>query len=157
VEGLLRTRHDVFDAGLRRLSGRQELGVKAYADPRGLVPSEDASQAAGHKSGTAYLLRRRWELEAREEAYRCAAEEAMRIHDTLMRCAVDGIRKPAVDKSLSGTSSPVVLNGTYLVEDGMVELFREAVETLNRTTARITLEITGPWPPYSFAGNLEAS
>ncbi len=155
VEALLRTRHSAFDAALRRLSGRQELGVKAYADPDALTATDEGSKR--QQSGTAYLLRRRWELESKEEAYRVAAEEAARIHETLMRCAVDGIRKPAVDKSLSGTNAWTVLNGTYLVEDGMVELFRETVATLDRATARITLEITGPWPPYSFAGDLEAS
>jgi Gas vesicle synthesis protein GvpL/GvpF len=42
VRQLLVSRHDVFDAALHRLSGREELGVKAYADPKGLTPQEDA-------------------------------------------------------------------------------------------------------------------
>jgi hypothetical protein len=74
-----------------------------------------------------------------------------------MRCAVEGKRRPAVDKSLSGTAASTVLNGTYLVDDGMVDFFRETVAALDRTAARLRLEITGPWPPYSFAGDLEAS
>jgi N-formylglutamate amidohydrolase len=102
-------------------------------------------------------MRRRRELASREEVYQLAAEEAERVHATLMRCAVDGRRKPALDKNLSGTDAWTVLNGTYLVEEGMVELFRETIAALDRTAARITLEITGPWPPYSFAGDLEAS
>jgi hypothetical protein len=159
VKQLLTSRHGAFDAVLHRVSGRQELGVKAYADPKGLVPEGDAAQddAGGPRSGTAYLLRRRRQLVSEEEAYRVAAEEAERIHATLMRCAVDGKRKPPLDKSLSGTAEWTVLNGTYLVDDGMIEWFRETVDALDRTTARITLEITGPWPPYSFAGDLEAS
>jgi Gas vesicle synthesis protein GvpL/GvpF len=74
-----------------------------------------------------------------------------------MKCAVDGKRRPALDKSLSGRAEWTVLNGTYLVDEGMIESFTETVAALDRATARITLEITGPWPPYSFAGDLEAS
>jgi hypothetical protein len=159
VRQVLTSRHDAFDAALRRVTGRQELGVKAYADPNGLTPQDHESRenAGGTKSGTAYLLRRREQLMSQEEAYRVAADEAVRIHETLMKCAVDGKRKPALDKSLSGTAAWTVLNGTYLVDDDKLEQFRETVAALEKTTARITLEITGPWPPYSFAGDLEAS
>ena len=85
-----------------------------------------------------------------------AAEEAERIHAELMTCAVAGKRKPPPDRSLSGRDAWIVLNGTYLVDQGVNDLFRETVAALDRSTARITLEITGPWPPYSFAGDLDA-
>jgi hypothetical protein len=49
-----------------------------------------------------------------------------------------------------------VFNGTYLVDADVVELFLEAVAALERSTARIRLEVTGPWPPYSFAEDLVA-
>jgi hypothetical protein len=58
---------------------------------------------------------------------------------------------------LSGTTAWTVLNGTYLVDRAMEDLFRETVAAINRTAGRIRLEVTGPWPPYSFAGDLEAS
>jgi hypothetical protein len=154
VEQQLVSRHDAFDSALRRLSGREELGVKAYADPNGLTAEADGPSEAAGGSGTAYLLRRRRQLSSQEEAYRVAAEEAERIHATLMRCAVDGKRRPAPDRSLSGRTEWTVLNGTYLVDEDAVALFRETVAALDGATARITLEITGPWPPYSFAGDL---
>jgi hypothetical protein len=159
VRQLLESRHDEFDAALRRVSGRVELGVKAYADPKGLMAQDDSVQAESgdRRSGTAYLLRRRRELTSQEEAYRLAAAEADRIHATLMQHAVDGKRKPATDRSLSGREEWTVLNGTYLVDSDAVDVFRETVARLDRATPRITLEITGPWPPYSFAADLSAS
>jgi hypothetical protein len=45
-----------------------------------------------------------------------------------------------------------VLNGTYLVDSDAVDLFRETVAALAMSTGRLSLETTGPWPPYSFAG-----
>ena len=97
-------------------------------------------------------MRRRRELVSREEAYQHAALEADRIHATLMRYAVDGKRRPPPDRSLSGKDEVTVLNGTYLVDSDAVELFRETVAALSMSTGRLSLEMTGPWPPYSFAG-----
>lgn len=159
VRQVLTNRHDAFDAVLHRVSGRAELGVKGYADPKGIAVQENqsADSGSGRRSGTAYLARRRRELASEEEGDRFAAGEADRIHRTLLRCAVDGKRKPALDKSLSNRAGWTVLNGTYLVDEGLVDLFMETVTALEKTTARITLEVTGPWPPYSFAGDVEAS
>ena len=47
-----------------------------------------------------------------------------------------------------------MLNGTYLVEKDELDAFRTAVATLDRDSYGIELEITGPWPPYSFAGDV---
>jgi hypothetical protein len=157
VRRLLSDKHEEFVAALHRLSGREELGVKAYADPKGLVAQDSrVDDSSGDRSGTAYLLRRRRELVSHEEAYRLAAEEAERVHAALTSCAAAGKRKPPPDRSLSGRDAWIVLNGTYLVDQGMDDLFRETVAALDQSTARITLEITGPWPPYSFAGDLDA-
>jgi len=152
VRNLLEKRREDFVATLSRLSGRAELGVKVYADPTRLVTSDAAHGSNGTRSGTSYLMRRRRELASREEAFRVAAVEADRIHTTLMRHAVDGKRKPPPDRSLSGRDELTVLNGTYLVDSDAVEMFRETVVALAKSTGRLSMETTGPWPPYSFAG-----
>jgi hypothetical protein len=128
------------------------MGVKVYADPNRLLTSDEGQVSAGKRAGTAYLMRRRRELASREEAYQVAAVEADRIHSTLMRQAVDGKRKPPPDRSLSGRNELTVLNGTYLVDSDAIGLFRETVVALAMSTGRLSLETTGPWPPYSFAG-----
>lgn len=155
VRQLLESRRGDFLAALERVTGRQELGVKAYADPKALLAQGDSGQtgAGAQRSGTAYLLRRRQQLASQEDAYRAAAAAAERIHAELLRHAVDGKRKPASDPSLSGRDGWTVLNGTYLIARDRVEAFREAVAALDRHSAGIELEITGPWPPYSFAGD----
>ncbi|WP_029116313.1 GvpL/GvpF family gas vesicle protein [Mycobacterium sp. URHB0044] len=152
VRKLLENRHQDFEATLSRLSGRAELGVKVYADPRRLLTPDRGQHGPGTHTGTAYLMRRRRELASREEAYQAAAAEADHVHTTLMRHAVDGKRRPPPDRSLSGRDEVTVLNGTYLVDSDAVELFRETVAALSMSTGRLSLELTGPWPPYSFAG-----
>ncbi len=156
VEQLLKSRHGDFNHALRRVAGREELGVKAYADPKGLAAQDDPVDG-NSRSGTAYLLRRRRELASQEEAFRVASQEADRIHTALMRHAVDGKRKPATDRALSGRDEWTVLNGTYLVDEDVVESIPgDRCRPRLGQRRRITLEITGPWPPYSFAGDLVA-
>ena len=150
-EMLIHRRLD-FEATLHRLSGRLEVGVKVYADPKRLVTTADNHVDNEKPSGTAYLMRRRQALVSRDEAYQVAAGEAERIHSTLMRYAVDGKRKPPPARALSGRDDMIVLNGTYLVDSDAVGLFREAVAALVMSTDKLSMETTGPWPPYSFAG-----
>jgi hypothetical protein len=128
------------------------LGVKVFADPKALLSEDGHQDDNGSRTGTAYLMRRKRALESREEAYQRAAVEADRIHSTLMRHAVDGKRRPPPDRSLTGKDEVTVLNGTYLVDSDAVDLFRETVAALAMSTGRLSLELTGPWPPYSFAG-----
>jgi hypothetical protein len=152
VRTLLKNRREDFETTLCRLSGRDELGVKVFADATALRIQNGQEDGDGPLTGTAYLMRRKRELASREEAYRAAALEADRIHATLMHYAVDGKRRPPPDRSLSGKDEVTVLNGTYLVDSDAVQLFRETVAALSKSTGRLSLEMTGPWPPYSFAG-----
>ncbi|OBA82139.1 gas vesicle protein GvpFL [Mycobacterium sp. 1164966.3] len=153
VRELLEARTDYFVAALERVTARDELGVKAYADPKMLTGDIEPSESSGKLSGTAYLMRRRKALAAQDDAFRIAAAHAERIHAGLLKHAVDGKRKPASDRRLSGREGWTVLNGTYLVAKDEVDAFRAAVATIERNTPGIELEITGPWPPYSFAGD----
>jgi gas vesicle protein GvpL/GvpF len=154
---LLLNEQEVIDTALRRMSGREELEVKAYADPKSLALQGDLiqSQAAESLSRGAYLLRRRRQLASQHEGYRLAAAEADRVHAVLLRCAVDAKRKPTAERR-SAQGPWTMFSGSYLVERDVVELFMETVTALERSTARIRLEVTGPWPPYSFAEDLVA-
>lgn len=158
VRELLAARHEDFVSALDRVTAREELGVKAYADPKVLTGENESSgaQPAEKLSGKAYLMRRRRALASQDDAFRIAAAHAERIHAGLLEHAVAGKRKPASDRRLTGRDGWTVLNGTYLVDKQEVDVFRAAVATIGRNTPGIELEITGPWPPYSFAGDVMA-
>lgn len=149
---LLLKEQDDFAMALRRVSGREELRVTAYADPRSLAIQGDLihSHSAERRPATVHVLRRRRRLAFQQEGYRLAAAEADRVHTTLTRCAVDAKRTPT-DKALSRSQDRTILNGAYLVDDTVVHQFMQTVAALDRSTPRIRLEVTGPGPPYSFA------
>lgn len=155
VRDLLDQRRADFTAALALVSGRTEWGVKAYGDRAALtaaVAEARASENSGKGTGAAYLARRRAQLSAQETVERDAAQRADEIHTRLVRHAAAGRRQALTDPTLSGRRDWLVLNGTYLVDDDRTDDFATAVAALGDEFPGIRLELTGPWPPYSFAG-----
>jgi hypothetical protein len=153
VEAMLERRHDVLAGALARLAGRQEWSVKLLAAPPGTRGRAGSETSGGEPpSGRAYVDRLRRDRAARSDAQRTARAAAREIHRGLAAHAVAArvLRKPA--RELSGDGGELVLNGAYLVDAGRVDAFRAAVTELGDRygSGGLRLEITGPWPPYSF-------
>ncbi|MGF0316705.1 GvpL/GvpF family gas vesicle protein [Nocardia fluminea] len=153
---LLDERRGNFAAALTLVSGRTEWGVKAYADRAALTAAVAEARAANEGTatgaGAAYLARRRAQLSAQDTVERDAAERAEKIHSQLVRYAAAGRRQALTDPAVSGRRDWLVLNGTYLVDDDRTDDFTATVTMLGAEFPGIRLELTGPWPPYSFAG-----
>jgi hypothetical protein len=154
VRELLRDRQADLEAALVLVTGRTEWGVKVYGDRAALTAAvaEARAEDTAKGAGAAYLARRRAQLSAQETVEHDAAQRAEVIHTRLSRRAAAGRRQPTTDPALSGRSDWMVLNGTYLVDDERAEDFAAAVDALAAEFPGIRLELTGPWPPYSFAG-----
>ena len=50
-----------------------------------------------------------------------------------------------------GATPRLLLTAAYLIERGQVDVFRAALETLEKDHPDLGVVCTGPWPPYSFA------
>ncbi|MEV7178128.1 GvpL/GvpF family gas vesicle protein [Kitasatospora sp. NPDC093679] len=136
-------------AALDRVADHAEWGVKVYLDAAAPDPADVGAPA--DRPGTAYLLRRRAQRDALARRFEEAAAGAREIHATLAARAGRAAEHPLQSAEASGRSDPMLLNGAYLVEqDGAAE-FGAAVTDLGRRFTGVRLELTGPWPPYSFA------
>lgn len=138
---------------LGRISERSEWGVKAFA-PVGA--SHDAGAGApsadrGAGSGAAYLRRRRDELSARRQGHRQALADAERVHDGLSAIAIASRLHAPQAPQLTGTQEPMLLNAAYLMDEPQGDAVRQAVASLAEECPAVRLELSGPWPPYSFA------
>ncbi|HET6500808.1 MAG TPA: GvpL/GvpF family gas vesicle protein [Amycolatopsis sp.] len=147
-----RRRHD-FERTLRHVAGRTEWGVKALQNrPTAAKPvARTAGDPPSRGAGTAYLQRRRTQLVARERGERFAAEQAADIHSALSTRAVDTRRHRPQSQELSGGKLPMILNAAYLVDDEAAGDFIRTVSDLEEEHEAIRLQLTGPWPPYSFS------
>lgn len=147
LHGMLEDRQAELTAALDRLRDRTEWGVKAYRIPVGRSEPE----AGRPETGTEYLHRRRAALSASRAEDTSMHRLAWDLHGDLAALAVDSRRHPPQDPTLTGRREVMALNGSYLVEDRRAGEFTDAVAALDDTTPGLLLELTGPWPPYSFA------
>jgi hypothetical protein len=154
---ILASRSDEFCDALTQVRGRMEWGVKVYARPedkpavtRSATSQARAGQAQGG-SGLSYLARRRDELAAQRESRRDTAADARVVHDELAGLAVGVRLHPPQSPQLSGDKSPMLLNASFLLDADGGE-FTNAVAQIAGTHPELRIELTGPWPPYSFAG-----
>lgn len=155
VAAMLTERRADLTTALGRLTGHAEWGVKAYATaPDETGPAEPAE--ASTRPGTDYLRRRRAEMSSAEQSRRAALAASDDVHAQLSGLADATRRHVPQDPGLSGEADPMLLNGAYLVADDRAEEFVCAVRDLDDRHAAVRLELTGPWPAYSFAGDGEA-
>ncbi|WP_207915600.1 GvpL/GvpF family gas vesicle protein [Micromonospora sp. 15K316] len=148
VTASLAGRRSELVALLDGLAGRGEWGVKGYVVPGAAPRVEEPAGPGG--VGTAYLRRRRAQLVAREDAQRETTQVAAAVHEALTRYAVAARRHPPQDRRLSGAETAMALNGAYLVDASSAAGFAGLVEALAERHPELRLELTGPWPPYSF-------
>jgi gas vesicle protein GvpL/GvpF len=131
LAGALSERQESLLRALEQVRGRVELGVRALSEREDL-PRDRAT------SGRDYLL-------SRVATHRRAEEAARELHHPLAELAVAA-------RTSERPSPPAVMVGSYLVEEPEVEDFRRRAEELGRRHADLHVVVTGPWPPYTFAG-----
>jgi hypothetical protein len=158
VTAMLAARSGEFGDALERVTGRAEWGVKAY-QARPPESAEPASPQArtDTRPGAAYLRRRQQELSESERARRAVAAAADEVHAALAGAAEAGQQRPPQVRQLAERAEPMILNGTYLVGEERSGEFAGLVEQLGAAHPELRLELTGPWPPYSFAAVAEGS
>ena len=156
--------HEHLLAVLRRVGGRVEWGVKAYPaqpgpdkagpDPAGGNPADrDPGPAGG--AGLAYLKRRRAQLTAASQAKASAVNAAQAVHADLTARAAGARLHPPQSAQLSGVRQPMLLNAAYLLSPGDAVTFTAAVAGQAAAHRELRIEVTGPWPPYSFADDVD--
>jgi hypothetical protein len=166
VRAMLAERQPEFTRTLGWLAGRAECGVKVWACPDVLTaPAAGRGAAArpepGRGGGAAYLSRRRDELAARDQGRQRAAAAAADIHELLSGLSVAArqhqLQDSAADPQAGQAREVMLLNGSYLVDAGRLGDFAAAAQAAVAGRGGARADVTGPWPPYSFADGPEGS
>jgi len=148
---------------LERLRNREEWGVNVYLDKNLLMATitslsprlKDLTERAANASpGESYLLKKRIETmkadEARIETNRAIAE----IEKELGAKSVDA-RRLRVLKVEGTEHGELKAKFAFLIQRSEFQNFQSAAEKIARKlkSGGISLELTGPWPAYNFAGD----
>lgn len=153
VRETLSERTAAFTEVLQSIDGRVELGVKAYVDLDDPALQEHSAETADEPAspGAAYLRQVRQRRESRRDAENAALEMAGEVHAELCALAQASRVHPPQNRELAGYAGFMVLNCSYLVEQRDADEFTAAVRALGEKDEALELQLTGPWPPYSFA------
>lgn len=152
LSGMLAARQPDFAAAIGRVTARTEWGVKVFAAGPDAAAAEDAGDGGGaERPGAAYLRRRRTQLDAGAQARRAAAGSAEAIHSALGQLAAEAELRAPQAPQLTGRREQMILNGAYLVDDDRSAEFTDMAGRLAASHQAVRVELTGPWPPYSFA------
>jgi hypothetical protein len=154
VRKLLREEAATLTTGLETLHGREEWGLKVFADP---ARGSAATAGTGDADGTGYLTRKQRERDVRAAARDEIARRAAEAHERLAGLADDARANPVQRAEAHGRPGEMVLNGAYLVPlEREAELMRVVEELSARWAGSgIELELTGPWPGYNFVAGTE--
>ena len=130
---------------LARLRGCVEMDLKTTWQSSSSVPLEPDPEAG---PGTAFLKQKRRELLGDEQATAKRSELS-----GLLRTELDTlIKEEKIGDFPSG--KPGLSKVFHLVESSKIKEYREKVQKLREKRPELQLEVSGPWPPYSFA-NIE--
>ncbi|MGY1741438.1 MULTISPECIES: GvpL/GvpF family gas vesicle protein [unclassified Blastococcus] len=140
---LLRTHGASAREQLDRIGDAREWGVRLV---RTLAEPAPAA-AGGEVSGTEFLAQRRRALTEAEEAGAVAERASRRVEEALAPLTRASLRRGG------SPGSSLLLDLAYLVEPGREAEVTAALERLAAEEAAhgLGVELTGPWPPYSFA------
>lgn len=140
---LLEQHRDALRVALERVRGAVELGVHARAtdgddaSASSREPAAPGDAEAPPRPGTAYL-------EAR-------LRQTRRLQALRAKLSpLEGLARAVTD--LAGEHGDDRLRRAYLVERSRVDMFLDAVRTID-AAGHVELVCTGPWPPYSFSGD----
>jgi hypothetical protein len=134
-------------AQLRRIGDNHEWGVKLVRRLTEPVPAGPRPVDRQGVSGTEYLARRRQALHQREDDERSATGAAELLEETLRPCVRESLRRGG------SPGSSLLLDLAFLVPPERESAFLAAAAELREKLDPdgLEVEVSGPWPPYSFA------
>jgi hypothetical protein len=143
-----------LDTAMAEVRGHAEWSVHLF---QGAPAAEHEEPPA--TTGRDYLERRKREGQRRDEARNRRDSLAGQAYEALSKQATRSRLNNPQDPALSGREEPMLLNSAHLVPRGDESAFFAVAEETNAYIAAeggLFLEVSGPWPPYSFVGALTA-
>ena len=163
VVSALRPAHDTLVHQLYRLEGCDEWAVHLYADRavvRERISTGDAAirrlrdERAAARPGRAYFLEQQLRDELESATRQALVTLSQKVFDRLADHAVAGQMNP-IGSAADLVGEVEILRASFLVQRDAAERFEAEVRAAADPGDGLRYESSGPWPPYSFAGQNE--
>ncbi len=151
---MLQDYEEKFKKLLSKFTGREEWGIKVYADSQKfknyLMASEPKLKEQSR--GIAYLLGKKMEEDLKDKVTAQLNNIAEVIFREAEKYAFEAKLTKTLPKKLTGKDKEMILNSAYLMEKEKISNFQRQIKKLREKYERAELdfEVSGPWPPYSF-------
>ena len=147
---------------------KEEWSVKIYCDRKVLTGqidelSEDAAsleqQIMASSPGKAFLLKRKKTDLIENEMDRLCKKYGQGYFNEFNRLSVSVSLNNLLPKELTGRNEEMILNAAFLISKERAIDFISTARTLKKLYSSLGfyLELTGPWPPFSFISIKEKS
>jgi len=134
---------------IKRLNKHEEWGVRLVFDPSTSLKSSRTADA-GSVTGRGYLLQKQKQHAADSKQNKDMRKTAGDVLKALRPMSRD-VKQRAITAP-PDTRSRLLLDAAFLVPRAKAGRFRKSVESRAKkiAPAGYALQLTGPWPPYSF-------
>lgn len=162
LRDILGEQREHFQALLKNLSGHEEWGVKGYYRQEELheyLKSREYSPKLRQGStglGMAYMLRKKFEQEMDSRAADYSRQIGEEAYGRLSGHSVRSTLNKLLNRNVTGREEELFFNGAFLVAKTSQESLLHTVEKFNGEFSNqgIFMEVSGPWPPYSFVSEV---
>jgi len=146
------------------VTGKDEWAVKALVSRAELRDRLFGEKRAGRQEslaslppGARYFKEKQILAEVEKEVGRWLKEATNVVGHRLTECAADWRKRDIVLSTQEGTGRETVVNWAFLVDRRLLGDFEARIDAANREYREhgLLFELSGPWPPYSFAPPLE--
>jgi len=151
---------DSLIENFQNINGKEEWAVKIYCDHIKLAKqidevSEEAAalekQIMASSPGKAFILNRKKTDLIVNETNRLCKKYGQEYYDGFKNLSESTILNNLLPKEYSGRMDSMILNATFLVSKNKVSDFKSIVDSLKqKINSFMFIEVTGPWPPFSF-------
>lgn len=145
------------------IADKEEWAVKVYADARRLREHLEQEpefrqqlERLPQAPGARYLQEKRLRRALEERSHHEGSRLAARIREELAPLVIAVKPLRLAERRVTGRQDDMVLNCALLAQSGQVERLNQRVQELADQYRQhgLTVETTGPWPPYNFSPTL---
>jgi hypothetical protein len=164
LQKVLQRHSDTIAEFLERLTDQEEWAVKGMLDRPGakdklvsLKLALEAENLEGLSPGKRYFEEQRLRAAGDQELQRWLHKVCQEVWTNLQDCATQAQERRLLSRKTTGSDQDMVWNWALLIPRQAVGGFQALIQDVNAQYAHrgLRLEVTGPWPPYSFCPSLD--
>jgi hypothetical protein len=161
LAGFLQEQREIIGCFLDRVTDQDEWAVKARLDLAHLEEVNDGALTAQVgvtplSPGLAYLRMQQLKIQAKKELNQRLTEACNSVELELTPLASEVRHLRVLASEAPATDFETIVNWAFLLHKTVVPEFRTRIDRANakQSSFGLSIELSGPWPPYSFRPSL---